>query len=896
MVGLICFTLASCRQAGEGAAAGQVTYVIEPPFTDILSVPEKKMIVAERAQRVIFDDGFSVSIPQQAFVDQHGQSVTGEIELALKTYTSAASVLASGIPMHYRGEEGEGMFQSAGMFDIRAFANGQALSLAEGKKLEVGFPTDIKGDYDFFKFETSNNPSEGRWVLESLNENKTARRTQATDSFRLKWNQGDFPELSPFEKVSWYLATPYRNPASEQHKWVLDTKWDAFRLSKPEMGFESPLKSDGIDQDVFSLDFLMDSGTHFSFAKKKAFEVYGLNGTRVARYDAFKADDAIESFRYLSPELVEINTVQGTVLFDWQRNRSFLLEGEYLRSLNNSHTRSLTSLRGSFNEVFLNSLDGEALESFKVADDDWMKERKSGINADVFFTENYVIQSDLNGLRQFDMDGKLIRAFEQVFSRVLWLENDLVLCVSKKGEVSTLDLAQNKFIYPDLKGLNIRDSLVMDGNNYSWYSSRIVRDTVRNMVLLTEAFVNGSVPERNTVLLNYDTNEVVELDFIYTPYSDLEGQDMIFGTNFSDSTIRVFDLRSYRELYRAGLENPVSFFAYGTEMFAGVNKGIEERILINTGPKKKLLDMQGSIVLDFQAYDTTLFSPNFIGDTLVAAYAKDNTYSVWNLDGTLLEQSTVREKYPASYYVGSDGLNTSAGIPKVRKRYAANGKLQYDFAGYEQTVFLRDSMVLQLSENRWFLLKSMELPPNAWQLTLTKGDQEFYTYVYLTEEVTRLMGSYENSFLERVAEETERQMEVDRFTRRYEISSMGLYNCDIVLRVPEGLIFAASFEAEGMELPSSTRLFHVIQRDGIAIGEIDMKRLDLFPLDPNESHRFIAILPRNKIAMFDFEESVEVDWAEVKAKGAYTFKMRMLDQPFEKLTDLENLFSSTVQQ
>ncbi len=880
-----CLFIAGCDEPGK-----QHVYVIDAPLTGLNQSPEKKTISTDRQQRVIFSDGFSVSVPENAFVDGEGKPVQGAVELSLKKYTSVASILGSGIPMHYQGEDGEGIFQSAGMFDIRASANGELLELAKGKELKVGFPTKVKGDYDFFKFEESGNPSEGRWVREISKEKESAELPQATDSFRLQWNLADFPELRFFENIDWYLATKQRNPGTEQHQWVLDTKWDAFRLSQPRLGFESPIKSDGIDQSVFTRNFVMEGGAYFSFAKETALNVYKQNGDRIAHYDALKSNDTIMSFEYLTPELIEISTLQGTVLFDWQHNKSFKFEGEFIRSINKSSTRVLTSLPGSLDEVFLNSLEGEVLESFKVEDDDWIKERKTGINSRVFFTESYVIQSDLNGLKQFDMNGELIRGFNQVFSEVRWLENDLVLCVDLRGNVSMLDLVQSKFTSGDFKGLNMRDSLVLDGNSFSWYSSRISSDTSRNIVFLNEAVVSND-PEKNTVLWNYETNKVSELDFVYASYFFSDGQDLILGTNFTDSTLRVFDLNRFEEVYLGKSLYPVGLFSDAAGYYAKMNKGTRRRVLIDTGLEKKLLDSLGNIVLDFEEYDTSIYSPGFIRDTLVAAYARDNTYSVWNLDGELLEQSNVREKYAASYFVGSQGLNTSASIPNVRKRYRENGRLEYDFAGFERTVFLSDSMVLQLSEDRWELTKTMNLPPNAWQLNLTKGDKEFYTYIYLTDEVTQRLEPYEKRFLEWVEKETERQERLDRFVRRYNISSMGLYNCDIVLRVPEALVFAANFRIDGEALPEGARIFDLMESEGYVVAEITDIDWEKYPIDPNLRHRFVAILPNNQLALFDFNDFEKIDWEKVRQEGTYTFSIKKIEGSFEKSEDLERLFS-----
>ena len=102
----LCLFIAGCDKPGK-----QNVYVIDAPLTGLGLSPEKKVISTDRQQRVMFSDGFSVSVPENAFVDGEGKPVQGAVELSLKKYTSVASILASGIPMHYQGEDGEGCFR-----------------------------------------------------------------------------------------------------------------------------------------------------------------------------------------------------------------------------------------------------------------------------------------------------------------------------------------------------------------------------------------------------------------------------------------------------------------------------------------------------------------------------------------------------------------------------------------------------------------------------------------------------------------------------------------------------------------------------------------------------------------------------------------------------------------
>lgn len=107
--------------------------------------------------------GTRIHLPGKAFINREtGKIINGVVELTFNEYHTQGEILASGIPMTYRTPSGDTVdFESAGMFDIRAFQDGKELGLAEGKEIQIELATDADGIYEFYAY----NEASSNWDL-----------------------------------------------------------------------------------------------------------------------------------------------------------------------------------------------------------------------------------------------------------------------------------------------------------------------------------------------------------------------------------------------------------------------------------------------------------------------------------------------------------------------------------------------------------------------------------------------------------------------------------------------------------------------------------------------------------------------------------------------------------
>ena len=124
------------------------TAFINPPIPpkDIQPIDE----LYENAAPLTFsyESGSKIMVPADAFVDQGGNPVSGNVELRYREFRDAAEIFIGGIPMEYDTANQTHTMESAAMLEISAWQNGQALQLKEGKNIEVQYVSNY-GSRDF---------------------------------------------------------------------------------------------------------------------------------------------------------------------------------------------------------------------------------------------------------------------------------------------------------------------------------------------------------------------------------------------------------------------------------------------------------------------------------------------------------------------------------------------------------------------------------------------------------------------------------------------------------------------------------------------------------------------------------------------------------------------------
>ncbi len=212
---------------------------IQEPFTE--SIP---FITSSFNNKDGFElhqpNGTHVAIPKNAFVDEKGKTVKGNIELKFREFHTAESILMSGIPMQMLDERNKYM-ESLGMMELRAFKNGKELSLKKGKVINVDLASTetpnkdfnlylLEGDKQWKEtgdFKTVNNDRRDSAFanLIPLPETPASPDPDSTDVvFTLNG-----PHLKAYKGVEWRLIKSKKEPVPY---WAFRLNWDKIKINE----------------------------------------------------------------------------------------------------------------------------------------------------------------------------------------------------------------------------------------------------------------------------------------------------------------------------------------------------------------------------------------------------------------------------------------------------------------------------------------------------------------------------------------------------------------------------------------------------------------------------------------------------------------------------------------
>jgi hypothetical protein len=142
---------------------------------------EKERFQAEEGIQFNYQrSGTKIKIPANVLVHKDGRPVKGAVDIEYYEMRDAADFIAAGIPMEYDG----GIFNSAGMFEIKVSQKGEELFVKPGAYYDIEFEkTDDLDDLGFYRYDREKN----QWsVLGEIDEK--------SESFETK---SDFPCYQP---------------------------------------------------------------------------------------------------------------------------------------------------------------------------------------------------------------------------------------------------------------------------------------------------------------------------------------------------------------------------------------------------------------------------------------------------------------------------------------------------------------------------------------------------------------------------------------------------------------------------------------------------------------------------------------------------------------------------
>lgn len=330
------------------------TKFINEPFEKIKVNNTSYKVDNSKGAEIRHSTGSKINIPKSSFVNKKGEEIQGEVEILYREIHDQAEIIASGIPMRYDSAGKEFTFESAGMFEIKGYQNGEPVFIKHDKPLTVEFnskqPEDHFNQY-FLDTVAKNwtylkrdnpvvptqlqppNPAEQKKELKKLEQkfepaiaaipkridsvqvvytkkiDKLEKPSQPTKpnkssgrpQFELDVDYKEFPELSAFKNAVFEIGTESTNYKPE----MKDITWSSAEIEEgPKKGINYILVLK-LKQRVEKLVvYPVLTGNDFAEALKKyeeKFEKYKtLQAKRVAEEEKLKAEMEAKQAAYVA--------------------------------------------------------------------------------------------------------------------------------------------------------------------------------------------------------------------------------------------------------------------------------------------------------------------------------------------------------------------------------------------------------------------------------------------------------------------------------------------------------------------------------------------------------------------------------------------------------------------
>lgn len=144
-----------------GGSSDGLSYV-NPPIPQLNVSFASYTIDPGQAQEIEYHTGTIISIPANAFVDQDGKPVSGQVEIQYREMHDAVDFFLSGIPMTYDSAGVQYTFESAGMMEIQGYKDGKPVFVANDKSVNVQMASFQEGYYNVYQLDME----QQNWNLE----------------------------------------------------------------------------------------------------------------------------------------------------------------------------------------------------------------------------------------------------------------------------------------------------------------------------------------------------------------------------------------------------------------------------------------------------------------------------------------------------------------------------------------------------------------------------------------------------------------------------------------------------------------------------------------------------------------------------------------------------------
>jgi hypothetical protein len=160
---IILLTVVYCNNKSENTPViqeNEITSTIKAPLEAHQINLTDYTINTLKDTLIKYNSATQIRIPEAAFLDADGNVITSEVKLRFRSFSNPVEIFLSGLPMEYSTSGEDKVFESAGMLEIQAQADGKEVFTNPNSKIEVDFLSlDTSNEFNVYTLDTIS----GQW-------------------------------------------------------------------------------------------------------------------------------------------------------------------------------------------------------------------------------------------------------------------------------------------------------------------------------------------------------------------------------------------------------------------------------------------------------------------------------------------------------------------------------------------------------------------------------------------------------------------------------------------------------------------------------------------------------------------------------------------------------------
>ena len=160
---IILLTVVYCNNKSENTPViqeNEITSTIKAPLVAHQINLTDYTINTLKDTLIKYNSATQIRIPEAAFLDADGNVITSEVKLRFRSFSNPVEIFLSGLPMEYSTSGEDKVFESAGMLEIQAQADGKEVFTNPNSKIEVDFLSlDTSNEFNVYTLDTIS----GQW-------------------------------------------------------------------------------------------------------------------------------------------------------------------------------------------------------------------------------------------------------------------------------------------------------------------------------------------------------------------------------------------------------------------------------------------------------------------------------------------------------------------------------------------------------------------------------------------------------------------------------------------------------------------------------------------------------------------------------------------------------------